>query len=145
MPLTSSDLAAAAVPENREEMISAVNDLMRGLGKAAMTLSEPRAPFQWKRAAMKGALGSVWTFFQKFADFEEAGLNWPLETLDIALMDLEAGTLPALLKPLRRARGALPMSYAEQTLVRHAALVLGELMNRGLSRADGARAVAKEI
>ena len=108
MPLTSSDLAAAAVAENREEMFSAVYDLTLGLGEAAVILNDHAAPLRLKQAAVKGALGHVWTFFRKFADFEEAGLNWPLETLDIALMDLELGTQPELLKPRRTGTGGTP-------------------------------------
>ena len=37
------------------------------------------------------------------------------------------------------------MSYARQTLAHHAAFVLGELMDLGMSREAGAEAVAKEI
>ena len=144
MPLTISDLAAAAVAENREEMVSAVNDLIRGLGVAAQPLNHPSAPFRLNQAAMKGALFSVCVFFRKFGDIEAAGLNWPLEMLLIALLDLEGGTQPALLKP-RRAGHAPPMSYAKQVLAFHAASALDELMNLGLSRAAGAQAVAQQI
>ena len=146
MPLTSSDLAAAAVAENREEMFSAVYDLTRGLREVTVILNDPATPFRLKQAAVKGALGHVWTFFRKFADFEEAGLNWPLETLDIALMDLELGTQPELLKPRRTGTGGTPpMSYAKQTLAHHAAFVLGKLMDLGMDQKVGAQAVAKEI
>jgi hypothetical protein len=143
MPLTSSDLAAAAVAENREEMIAAVKELMRGLDIQAAPLNNPAVPLWMKQEALQGALGYVHNFFRKFADFEEKGWNGPLETLLIALVDLESGALPALLKP--REVGGTPMSYARQILAHHAALVLDELMNLGMSRAAGAREVAKEI
>jgi len=143
VPLTSSDLAAAAVAENQEAMISAVNELMRGLGISAAPLNDPAVPLRMKQEALQGALAYVHNFFRKFADFEEKGWNGPLETLLIALVDLESGTLPGLLKP--REVGGTPMSYARQILAHHAALILDELMNLGMSRAAGAREVAKEI
>jgi len=144
LPLTSSDLAAAAVAENREEMISAVNELMLGLGISAAPLNDPAVPLWMKQEALQGALGYVCGFFRRFGDIEEAGFNRPLETLLIALVDLERGTLPALLKP-RRAGHAPSMSYAKQALVIHAAVALEELMNLGLRRAAGSQAVAREI
>jgi hypothetical protein len=144
LPLTSSDLAAAAVAENREEMDSAVKQLVAGLGEAAKVLNNARAPFQLKRDAMKRALGHVWAFFRKFADFEEAGLDEPLEMLLIALLDLERGTQPELLKP-RRAGHAPPMSYAKQTLALRAAVALNEQMRLGLDRDAGAEVVARQI
>jgi len=63
MPLTSSDLAAAAVAENQEEMVSAVNELMRGLGEAAAPLNDPAVPLRMKQEALQGALAYVHNFF----------------------------------------------------------------------------------
>jgi hypothetical protein len=144
VPLTSSDLAAAAVAENQEEMFSAVYDLMLGLGEDAVLLNDPTTPFLLQQAAVKGALGHVCAFLRRFGDIEEAGLNRPLETLLIALLDLEGGTQPELLKP-RTAGHAPSRSPGKQALVFHAAFALDQLMDLGLSQADGAQAVARQI
>jgi hypothetical protein len=144
LPLTTSDLAAAAVAENQEEMFSAVYDLMLGLGEAAVLLNNPEAPFRLKQAAVKGALGHVCGFLRGFGDIEGAGLNRPLETLLTALLDLEGGTQPELLKP-RSVRHAPSMSYGKQALVIHAAFALDQLMGLGLSQAAGAQAAARQI
>jgi hypothetical protein len=132
------------VAENREEMFSAVYDLMLGLGEDAVLLNDPTTPFRLKQAAVKGALGHVCAFLRRFGDIEEAGLNRPLETLLIALLDLERGTQPELLKP-RRAGHAPSRSPGKQALVFHAAFALDQLMDLGLSQEEGAQAVARQI
>jgi hypothetical protein len=144
LPLTTSDLAAAAVAENQEEMFSAVYDLMLGLGEAAVLQNNPATPFLLKQAAVKGALGHVCGFLRRFRDIEEEGLNRPLESLLTALVDLEGGTQPELLRP-RRAGHAPSMSYGKQALVIHAAFALDALMGLGLSQAAAAHAVARQI